>query len=119
MGRVLKWLESNRIRLLQHFAEKKPACTPLNDWWIVVEVIQALVERIERTFTQMQGMNTLVCEQRQLLSKLEHDIKSRCNIKGPMSDLEEVAALFLMLQLKTTPSTDFGWIIIRSKGRRS
>lgn len=88
MGKVLKWLKDNRIRLLQHFATKKPACTPSKEWWIVVEVVQSLVERIERTFLAMQGMKTLVCEQRQFLQKLEHDIKSRCNIKGPMTNEE-------------------------------
>lgn len=28
MGKVLKWLKANRVRLLLHFSTKKPACTP-------------------------------------------------------------------------------------------
>lgn len=39
----------------------------------------------------MQGMKTLVCEQRQLLMVLEHDIKALCNIKGPMTNEETIA----------------------------
>jgi len=36
-------------------------------------------------------MKTLVCEKRQLLMALEHDIKACCNIKGPMTDEETIA----------------------------
>ncbi|KAG7372930.1 hypothetical protein IV203_033654 [Nitzschia inconspicua] len=35
MGKVLKWFKANRIRLFQHFSEKKPACTPSMEWWLV------------------------------------------------------------------------------------
>ena len=96
MGKVLKWLKANRVRLLVHFAEKRPRCTPSTEWWLVVVIIQALVDRIEKTFTAMQGMKTLVCEQRQLLTVLEQDIKARCNIKGPMTD-EETEEFFIAL----------------------
>jgi hypothetical protein len=91
MGNVLKWFRANRLRLLQHFSVKKPACEPSTEWWLVVIIIQALVERIEKTFSAMQGMKTLVCEQRRLLMELEHDIKERCNIKGPMTNEEALA----------------------------
>ena len=96
MGKVLKWLKANRVRLLVHFAEKRPRCTPSTEWWLVVVIIQALVDRIEKTFTVMQGMKTLVCEQRQLLTVLEQDIKACCNIKGPMTD-EETEEFFIAL----------------------
>ena len=34
---------------------------------------------------------TLVCEQRQLLMVLEHDINALCNLKGPMTNEETIA----------------------------
>lgn len=83
MGKVLKWFAANRTRLLAHFTEKKPQCTPPTEWWLVVIIIQGLVERIEKTFVSMQGMRTLVCEQRQLLADLKRDIAERYSIKGP------------------------------------
>jgi hypothetical protein len=89
MGNVLKWLKSKRTRLLEHFESKKPSCTPPLEWWIVVLIIQTLVERVEITFKSLQGMNTLVCEQRQQLLKLEMDIIARCNIHGPMTAEEK------------------------------
>lgn len=91
MGNVLRWLKTNRIRLLEHFDLKKPACEPKLEWWIVVEVIQCLVDRIEKTFTSLQGLNALVCEQRKLLTKLVQDVKQRCNVKGPMTREETLA----------------------------
>jgi hypothetical protein len=57
MGKFLKWVKEKRTRLLQHFDQKKPMCTPSEEWWIVVSVIQPIVERIEKTFTLLQGMN--------------------------------------------------------------
>jgi hypothetical protein len=73
MGNVLKWLKSNKTLLLEYFENKKPSCTPPLDWWIVVLKIQPLVERVEITFKslRLQGINTLVCEQRQQLLLLE------------------------------------------------
>jgi hypothetical protein len=65
MGKLLKWLIDKRVRLMRHFTEKKPACTPSIDWWIVVAVFYPLVQRVEATFISVQGMNTLVCEQKE------------------------------------------------------
>jgi hypothetical protein len=72
------------------------AIEPPTEWWVVVMAIQAMVERIEKTFTAMQGLKTLVCEQRQLLTVLKHNLKARCNIQGPMTD-EETEAFSLAL----------------------
>lgn len=63
------------------------------EWWLVVIIIQGLVERIEKTFSAMQGTRTLVCEQRQLLTALKQDIKERCYINGPMTDEESISFL--------------------------
>ncbi|KAG7348299.1 hypothetical protein IV203_017004 [Nitzschia inconspicua] len=68
-------------------------CTPSMEWWLVVIIIQGLVERIEKTISAMQGTRTLVCEQRQLLTALKHDIKERCYIKGPMTDEKSISFL--------------------------
>jgi hypothetical protein len=93
MGKLLKWLIDKRVRLMQHFNEKKPACTPSIDWWIVVAVIYPLVQRVEATFIAIQGMNTLVCEQKSQLSKLVCDMQVRTNVEGPMTAREH-ALLF-------------------------
>ncbi|KAG7357172.1 hypothetical protein IV203_001860 [Nitzschia inconspicua] len=63
------------------------------EWWLVVIIIQGLVERIEKTFSAMQWTRTLVCEQRQLLTALKQDIKECCYIKGPMIDEESISFL--------------------------
>ena len=43
------------------------------------------MERVESTFCAVQGMNTLVCEQRAQLTKLVHDMQMRTNVQGPMN----------------------------------
>jgi hypothetical protein len=85
MGKVLSWLRMKRVRLLQHFDEKKPTCSPTREWWLVVLIIQPLVERIEKIFLSLQGNNTLVQEQRQEFAGLIHDISFRCKLKGPLT----------------------------------
>ncbi|MEL7520150.1 MAG: hypothetical protein AAGJ80_00800 [Cyanobacteria bacterium J06553_1] len=92
MGKLLKWLKEKRIQLFQHFDEKKPACTPPTYWWIVVYVIESLVERVEQTFKQVQGLNTLVCEQRTLFTKLARDLIIRTNVEGPLNHKQQLEA---------------------------
>ena len=94
MGKLLKWLIDNQVRLIQHLNEKKPACTPSKEWCMVVGVIYPLVERVESTFCAVQGMNTLVCEQRAQLTKLVHDVQMRTNVQMPMN-ADDRARLFL------------------------
>jgi hypothetical protein len=88
MGKRLKWLKVNRIRLLEHFESKKPQWTPPRHWWIVVLVIQQIVESVEQTFIELPGLSTLACEQTKLLTKLVSDIASRTNLLRPMSNDE-------------------------------
>jgi len=64
----------------------------LTEWWLVVIIFQALAEHIEKAFTSMQGMKTQVCEQRQLLRALKHDIKAHCNIKCPLTNKETISS---------------------------
>ena len=106
MGKLLKWFKNKRIRLQEHFAEKKPSCTPTREWWLVVLIIQPLVERIEKTFLSIQGLNALVQEQRQELDCLINDISSRCNLKGPLTAAEK---LEFVKVLEDDPS--HGWVL--------
>ncbi len=46
------------------------------------------MERVERTFVELQGLNTLVCKRLQLLSKLASNIAGRTNVVGPLSKEE-------------------------------
>ena len=65
-------------------------------------IIQPLVQRIEKTFVGLQGMNTLVCEQRQQLKNLQQDLMARCNIKGPMTEREREEKLNERTTIKHT-----------------
>jgi hypothetical protein len=39
MGKVLSWLRMKRVRLQQHFDEKKPTCSSTREWWLVMVFI--------------------------------------------------------------------------------
>jgi hypothetical protein len=97
MGKFLKWVREKRTRLVKHFAQKKPLCKPSDEWWIVVSVIQPIVERVEKTLASLQGMNTLVCEQRRELSRLMCDLMERGHIKGPLTS-EEIQAFTVAVE---------------------
>jgi hypothetical protein len=62
MGKVLRWMKDNRLRLLQHFNEKNPtALLRVNGGLSSVSFSRWWIER--RKLLLLQGMNTLVCEQ--------------------------------------------------------
>jgi hypothetical protein len=96
MGKVLRWLKDKRMTLLPHFQEKQPACAPPNEWWILVSIVQPLIERIERTFMLLQGSEALVCEQRDHLHRLACDIANRMRIH---MDVSEPNLRFLTMQI--------------------
>lgn len=89
MGPALKWLTEHEERLMIHFEAKKPPCSPPKDFWIIIAVINPIVKRIEQTFTAIQGQRTLVCEQRDQLLDLVHNLMTRTNVKQPITDEEQ------------------------------
>ncbi len=90
MGPALKWLTMNEERLLVHFEDKKPACTPPKEFWILIAVISPIMKRVEQTFTAIQGQKTLVSEQRAELENLFHNLSTRGRVKLPLTEEEEV-----------------------------
>ena len=85
MGRILKWFRVHRERLVEYFNEKHPRCTPTDEWWVVASVLQTFVERIERTFYNIQGTKLLMSEQKQELDLLVDSILQRTHIEGPLN----------------------------------
>ena len=90
MGNLLAWLKQHRVKLEEYFNEKLPACRPTREWWLVVSIIQPLVERIEKTFVSLHGDNALVHDQRQQFTGLIRDISSRCKLEGPLTVEEQI-----------------------------
>lgn len=90
MGPALKWLTENEERLLVHFEEKKPACTPPQEFWILISIISPLVKRIEQTFTAIQGQKTLVSEQREALETLCHSLMTQTRVKLPLNNEDQL-----------------------------
>jgi hypothetical protein len=104
MVKVFKWLKENQVILLAHFDNKKPRCTPSQEWWIIFSIIQPLVERVDRSFVMLQGMDSLVNDQRQILSRLTFDLKNRMNVETNMTN-EDI--MFFNNFLTRNPSHGF------------
>lgn len=80
-----KWLVQNRVRIQQHLNSKKPACTPDTLWWIFLHAIQAFASESKIVFTSLQGLTTIVSEQRRRLNGLIDTYCRMSGMEGPIS----------------------------------
>jgi hypothetical protein len=88
MDKVATWLTSNSIALLEHFETKKPHCTPDKTWWLFLMAVQAFARESMLVFTSMQGLTTLLSQQRAKLRSLVDTYCRMAGITGPHSDEE-------------------------------
>jgi hypothetical protein len=64
-GKVCKWLTSNRLGVLEHLETKSPTCKPAQYWCIVLLAVNAFMEPVDICFRKIQGLSTLICEQKE------------------------------------------------------
>jgi hypothetical protein len=83
MQKLLIWLVRNRHRLQQHFEEKKPACAPEKTFWIIVYVLKSFVELVNTCLVAIQGLSTMLIEQKQRLEKLVLQLIEDGGVEGP------------------------------------
>ncbi|KAH9270731.1 hypothetical protein BASA83_007091 [Batrachochytrium salamandrivorans] len=92
MDSVSTWLTTNIIALLEHFNTKKPHCTPDKTWWLFLLSVKAFAQESMLVFTSMQGLTTLLSQQRAKLLGLIDTYCRMTNMTGPHSD-EELASI--------------------------
>ena len=83
MQKLLKWLVSNRPRLQRHFDEKNPPCAPEKSFWVIVYVLKAFVDTVNTCLVAIQGLTTLLIEQKKRLEKLIIELIEDCDVEGP------------------------------------
>jgi hypothetical protein len=64
-------------------------------WWVIVFAVQDLVQRVEETFAAVQGLNTLVSEQRDQFRALARDLRLRSKVRGPLTVAQKAEAATL------------------------
>ncbi|KAH6567445.1 hypothetical protein BASA50_003292 [Batrachochytrium salamandrivorans] len=85
MGTVAKWLTSNRVRIQRYLQDKNASCAPSPVWWIFLFAIQAIAEEANAVFVSLQGLSTLVSQQRARLVGL---VETYCRMSGMVGPLE-------------------------------
>jgi hypothetical protein len=94
MSTVTAWLRAHRVPIQDYLAEKNPSCTPSLKWWDVVHFVAKLSDKATITFRSVEGLTTLVSQQREGILNLAATIKSWFGA-SELSSREAVNALDL------------------------
>jgi hypothetical protein len=89
MGVFLSWIVANRSRLRLYFDEKKPASSPDDKWWIVVFSLHAFVSTFNVCLKKIQGLTTLLCEQKHRIDELSKTLIEEGYVDGPFDAFDE------------------------------
>jgi hypothetical protein len=92
MGAVAKWFKTHRVAVQEYLDLKKPACAPSSSWWIFLYAIGAIAEQADIVFKSLQGLTTLISQQRAQLQQLVTTYCDMTLMTGPLSP-GDIAAL--------------------------
>jgi hypothetical protein len=70
MSKAAAWFRDHRVPIQTYLEEKKPSCTPPLKWWIVLLFVAKVSNEATITFRSLEGLTTLVSQQREGISKL-------------------------------------------------
>jgi len=85
MGKVSAWFKTNRVGVLAYLDLKKPSVAPSPSWWIVLMFIQKISAEATITFRSLEGLTTIVSQQREGLRRLHVVYVRLFNASGPLS----------------------------------
>ena len=92
MHSATKWLTRNIIRVRQHFESKKPQCAPDDVWWTFLFVVNQLASEATLVFVSLQGLRTLLSQQKASLIGLMETYRRLTGMTGPHTD-DELAVM--------------------------
>ena len=61
---ILSWMLQHRCHLLVWIAEKNPASTPHDGWWVMAAAVQPLFELVNVTMVILQSPNLILSQQK-------------------------------------------------------
>ena len=95
MDSTATWMVEKRARVRRHLDEKKPACAPGIVWWIYLHAMQAFAREAKAAFISMQGLTTIVSEQRARLDQLIDTYCRMSGMQGPLlpEQIDDIVAL--------------------------
>ena len=88
---VTTWFDKHRLAVVAYFDEKKPACTPVELWWIMLLVVHEVAGIAAIACKSLQGHSTLLCNRHHTLKRLVIHIKCKGGIVGILSEVQHGA----------------------------
>ncbi|KAH6582639.1 hypothetical protein BASA60_001826 [Batrachochytrium salamandrivorans] len=85
-------VDHKHYRLLEHFTQRNHIALQTKTWWVVPAVSESVAQESMLVFTSMQGLTTLLSQQRAKLLGLIDTYCRMTNMTGPHSD-EELASI--------------------------
>jgi dipeptidase len=87
MFKCTSWFTTNIITIQEHFKTKMPAPNIIPDraWWVFLFAVNSLTQEANTVFTKLQGMTTLLSQQRASLEKLVTTFCTLTGMEGPFS----------------------------------
>lgn len=89
-----KWLTTNTVRVQEHFRTRQPlpSLVPDAGWWAFHFALNALTQEASIVFARLQGLSTLLTQQKATLEELASTYMTVTGMKGPLQP-EEIARL--------------------------
>ena len=94
MSNVASWFRQHQITVQAYLNEKQPPCAPPTEWWVFIIFVGKVSCEAPYTFRSLEGLTTLVSQQREGLLQLHVTYMSWFKASGPLSP-EAVTAIDL------------------------
>jgi hypothetical protein len=83
--KVISWFKIHRPQLLAHIESKQPDSAPPRLWWVAFLSMHHFTTRAAVTFCSIQGLTTLVLQQRNALDNLIASFIDDVGVTGPLT----------------------------------
>jgi hypothetical protein len=83
--KVISWFKIHRPQLLAHIESKQPDSAPPRLWWVALLSMHHFTTRAAVTFCSIQGLTTLVLQQRNALDNLIASFIDDVGVTGPLT----------------------------------
>ncbi|KAH9560589.1 hypothetical protein CY35_06G113300 [Sphagnum magellanicum] len=83
--KVINWFKIHRPQLLAHIKSKQPDSAPPHLWWVALLFMHHFTTRATVTFCSIQGLTTLVLQQRNALDNLIASFIDNVGVTGPLT----------------------------------
>ncbi|CAK4110205.1 unnamed protein product [Aphanomyces euteiches] len=95
LGTVLDFLIKHEVRIIAYVQDKldnprrNGAIPPVmtDSDWVVTHVVAPAIERVNRTFTELQGRNLLICQQRGYVAELVIALVTMFGVKNTQTEM--------------------------------